>query len=211
MATHVVVSQPQIFCRIDVGHARHDDAASVDAQVLIVGDVHFFIFGVEDSHQRGELFFGGAGETPVSERIVGILLEQIPGNRTARIDEVGFQVGVFSHFFIIEGRRGKHVEILQTTALKQFSHGALQCDTEVRVRAEGGEAGAVSWVEQHNADHWIFSTQRTIVSKDWETFCFQFGDRLYDARITCQHLGWNLRQADALGDNTVFHVTFEHL
>ena len=48
--THAVVRQPQIFSRVDVGHARHNDAACVNAQVFIVGNVDFLIFGVKDGH-----------------------------------------------------------------------------------------------------------------------------------------------------------------
>lgn len=46
--------------------------------MLVIGNINFFIFLFEDSHQRGELFFRGAGEAPVNKRIIGILLEQVP-------------------------------------------------------------------------------------------------------------------------------------
>ncbi len=80
MAAHTVIREPQIFSWINIGHARHDNAASVDTQMLVIGNINFFIFLFEDSHQRGELFFRGAGEIPVHKRIIGILLEQVPGD-----------------------------------------------------------------------------------------------------------------------------------
>ena len=85
--------------------------------MLVVGDIHFFIFSIEDGHQGGELFFGGTGEIPVNERIVSILLEQIPGDQAAGIDEVSFKVSVFSHFFVVKGWWGEDIKIFQTTAL----------------------------------------------------------------------------------------------
>lgn len=45
--------------------------------MLVIGNINFFIFFVEDGHQCGELFFRGAGEIPVHKRIIGILLEQV--------------------------------------------------------------------------------------------------------------------------------------
>ena len=118
MRAHAVVRQPQVFCRIDVGHARHQNAAGVHAKVFVVSDVDFFIFRLKDSHQRGELFFGGTCKAPVDERIVRVLLKQIPGDQTAGVDEVGFKVGVLGHFFIVKGRWRKHVQIFQATALQ---------------------------------------------------------------------------------------------
>ena len=177
--------------------------------MLIVSDIHFFIFSIEDGHQGGELFFRGAGEIPVNERIVGILLEQIPGDQTAGIDEVSFKVGMFCHFLIVEGRWGEDIKILQTTALQQFSHGTLQRNAEIRVCAEGGKAGTVGRVEQDNANHRILAAQRAIVGKNWETFRFQCGDGLHHCRIARHHLGRDFRQADAFGDNTVLHMALK--
>ncbi len=77
---HAVIRQPQIFSRVDVGHAWNNNAARVYAKVFVVGNINFPIFRVEDRHQRGELFFRGTGKAPVHERIVGVLLEHIPGN-----------------------------------------------------------------------------------------------------------------------------------
>ena len=86
--------------------------------MFIIGNINFFIFSIEDSHQCGELLFGSAGKIPVYKGIICLLLEQIPGNQTAGIDKVGFEVGMFCNFFIIEGRRGKDIQIFQTTALQ---------------------------------------------------------------------------------------------
>ncbi len=99
-----------------------------------------------------------------------------------------FEVGVLGDFFVIKGWRSKDIEIFQTTTLQQFGHGTLQRHAEVRVRAEGGEAGAICRVEQYHADNRIFAAQRAVISKDWETFCFQFGDGFHHARVTRQHV-----------------------
>ena len=85
--------------------------------MLVVGDIDLFIFGFEDSHQGGELFFSRAGEIPVNKRIVGILFKHIPGDQAAGINEVSFQVGVLGNFFVIKGRWGKDVEVFQAAAL----------------------------------------------------------------------------------------------
>ena len=177
--------------------------------MLVVGDIYFFIFGLEDGHQGGELFFCGAGEAPVHERIVGILLEHIPGNQAAGVDKVGFEVSVLGDLFIVEGRRREDVEIFQATALQQFGDRTLQRHAEVRVGAERGEAGAVCRVKQHDADNRILAAQRAIIGKDRKTFGFQFGDRLHDARITRHDLRRYLRQADAFGDDAVFDVALK--
>ncbi|MBF4190319.1 hypothetical protein ISX56_34210, partial [Serratia ureilytica] len=42
----------------------------------------------------------GDSLVPVNKRIVRVLLEQIPRDQTAGVDEVRFQVGVFRHFFV---------------------------------------------------------------------------------------------------------------
>ena len=70
---------------------------------------------------------------------------------------MGFKVSVFCHFFVVEGRWGEHIEIFQAAALQQFGNRTLQRYAEIRVRAEGGEAGTVGWVEQHHADNRIFT------------------------------------------------------
>ncbi len=116
---------------------------------------------------------------------------------------------MLGHFFIVKRWRRKHVEIFQATALKQLGNGTLQRHAEVRVRAEGGEAGAVGRVKQHDADHWILAAQRAVIRKDWETFCFQLGDGFHHARVACQHLCRNFRQADGFGNNAVFDMTLE--
>ncbi len=211
MRAHAVVRQPQVFNRIDIGHARNQNTAGVHAQVLVIRDVHFLVFGSEDRHQGSELFFRGTSEAPVNKWIIRILLEHIPGDRAAGVDEVGFQVGVLSHFLIIEGRRGKHVQIFQATALQQLGDGTLQRHAEVRVCTEGGEAGAVRRVEQHDADHRVLTAQRAVIGKDWETFGFQFGNGLHHARIAGQHVSRDLRQADGFCDNAVFNMTLKHL
>lgn len=80
MGTHGVVGQQQIFGRIDVGHAGHQDAAGVDAQVLVVGDVDRLFQLVEDADQVVELLLRGAAEVPVGKLEVRILLEQVPAD-----------------------------------------------------------------------------------------------------------------------------------
>ncbi len=211
MSAHAVVRQPQVFRRVYVRHPRDDDTAGVNAQVLVVGDVHFFIFGLEDGHQGGELFFGSTREAPVNEWIVGVLLEHIPGDQAAGVDKVGFEVRVLGDLFVIEGWRREDVEVFQAAALQQFGDGSLQRHAKVRVGAEGGEAGAVSRVKQHDADNRIFAAERAIIGKDRETFSFQFGDRLHDARIARHDFRRDLRQADAFSDDAVFNVTFKDL
>ena len=177
--------------------------------MLIIGDVNFFIFFFKDSHQGGELFFRRAGEAPVDERVVGILFEHIPGDKTAGINKVGFKIGVFGHFFVIEGRGGKDIEVFQATALQQLGDGTFQGDAEVRMCAERGEAGSVRRVKQHHADNRIFAAQRAIVSKNRETFGFQLIDGLHHTRITRHDLCRNFWQADALRDDAVFNMTLE--
>lgn len=110
---------------------------------------------------------------------------------------------MLGHFFIVKRWRRKHVEIFQATALQQFGNGTLQRHAEVRVRAEGGEAGAVGRVKQHDADYRILAAQRAVICKDWETLCFQLGDGFHHARVACQHLCRNFRQADGFGNNAV--------
>gem|GEM_PF-4241787 len=124
---------------------------------------------------------------------------------------MGLQVGVFSHFFVIEGWRGKHVEIFQAAALQQLGNGTLQRHAEVRVCTEGGEAGAVRRVEQHHADNRVLTAQGAVIGKDWETFGFQFGNGLYHARVAGQHVSRDLRQADGFRNNAVFDVALKHL
>lgn len=99
--------------------------------MLVVGDVHFFIFGLEDGHQGGELFFGSTREAPVNEWIVGVLLEHIPGDQAAGVDKVGFEVRVLGDLFVIEGWRREDVEVFQAAALQQFGDGSLQRHTKV--------------------------------------------------------------------------------
>ncbi len=86
--------------------------------MLVIGNVNFFIFSSEDGHQRGEFFFGSAGETPVRERVIGVLFEQIPGNQAAGVDEVGLQISVLRDFFIIERWRREDIKIFQTASLE---------------------------------------------------------------------------------------------
>ncbi len=178
--------------------------------MLVVGDVDFLIFRFEDGHQGCELFFRCAGEIPVNERVIGILLEQIPGDQTAGIDEVRFEVSVLSHFFIVEGWGSEDIKIFQATALQQFSDGTLQCNTEIRVRAERGKTGTVSRVEQYNADNRVFAAQRAVVCEDWESFGFQLCNGFNDCRVTRHHFGRNFRQADAFRDNAVFHIALKN-
>lgn len=121
-----------------------------------------------------------------------------------------FEVGVLGDFFVIKGWRSKDIEIFQATTLQQFGYGTLQRHAEVRVRAEGGEAGAICRVEQYHADNRIFAAQRAVISKDWETFCFQFGDGFHHARVARQHVSRDLRQADGFSNNAVFDMTLEN-
>ena len=102
VGTHGVVGQQQILDRIDVGHARHQDAAGVDAEVLVVGDVDRLLQLVEDADQVIELLLGGATEVPVGKFEVGLLLEQIPADETGGVNEVSFQVVVIRHLLVVE-------------------------------------------------------------------------------------------------------------
>ena len=116
---------------------------------------------------------------------------------------------MFCHFLIVEGRWGEDIKILQTTALQQFSDGTLQRHAEIRVCAEGSEAGTVGWVEQDNANHRILAAQRAIIGKNWETFSFQCGDGLHHCRIARHDFGRDFRQADAFRNNAVLHMTLK--
>ena len=117
---------------------------------------------------------------------------------------------MFSDFFIIEGWRSKHIQIFQATTLQQLGHGTFQCYAKIRMRTERGKAGTVSRIEQYHANHRILAAKRTIISKDWETFCFQRFDGFNHRWVTRQHVCRDFRQADAFSNNAVFHVAFEN-
>ena len=208
---HIVVRQHQIFHRIDIGHAGHDNTAGVDAQMIVIRDIDFLPFLAEDRHQGGELFLGRAAERPVDKGVVRFFFKQIPGDKAAGVDKVRLEVGVLGDFFIIEGRRRKDVEIFQAAALKQFGNGTLKGDAEIGMRAERGETGAVLRVEQHHADHRIFAAQRGVVGENREAFRFEARNCLDHARIALHHALRNRRQADRFGDNAVFDIAFKHL
>ncbi len=102
MGTHGVVGQQQVFGRIDVGHAGHQDTAGVDAQVLVIGDIDRLLQLVEDADQVVELFLRSAAEVPVGKLEVDLFLEQIPTDKAGRVDEVGFEVVVIRHLLVVE-------------------------------------------------------------------------------------------------------------
>ncbi len=211
VSPHGVVGQQQILGRIDVGHAGHQDAAGIDAQVLVVGDVDRLLQLVEDADQVIELFLRRAAKIPVGKLEVRILLEQIPADEAGRVDEVGLQVVVIRYLLVVKRRRYEHVQILETTPLQQLGDGALEGHFEARVGTEGGKAGTIAGVEQHHADDRITAAQWGIEAVDGEAFGLKGGDGGLDPWVTGDHLSRDLRQADGLGDDLVLHVTLEHL
>ena len=112
-----VVLMLQIVNGINLRHARHQDAATVDAQMREVGDVNVVIVLVNAIHGPGVVFGGGGAEVPVAEFIVRRVAEEVPVNDTARIDEVNFDVHRTRRFVEIKSGRRKARQRVQRTAL----------------------------------------------------------------------------------------------
>ena len=113
--------------------------------------------GIPDLVLMMLIFFGGQVLlnvvcTGINESLNEWLAQDNPAHEWTRITSYNVCYTKLLRFVVIEGGRGKHIQILEAAALQQLGDGTLEGDLEARVGAEGGKAGAVAWVEQYHAD-----------------------------------------------------------
>ena len=206
-----VVLELELVDRVDLGHARHQHAAGVDAERGEFGHIHVVTFGMQRIEQPGMVFGGGGAEVPVVEGEVGFGAEEVPGDDSARVHKVDLQVLRAGDLVEIEARLGEAAQRIQRAALQELGERALERDFEARMGAEAGEAALVLRVEQGDVHHRIPAAQRGVLHPDAKAGGTQPGDTGGDVRIARDDVVRHVGQAQAFGDDAVLDVTLENL
>lgn len=81
-----------------------------------IGDVDVALFAVDLIDQPGIVFFGGVAKISVGEGEIGLVVQKIPTDQTAGIDEVDFQILGVGDFFHVETGRGETAKRIQTAS-----------------------------------------------------------------------------------------------
>ena len=208
---HVGVVPHQVFYRVDLRVARHQDTAHRRTQIIEAGYVALLAHIREHLEQGGRFFFVGAGEIPLDKIVVGFGTEEAPGHHPAGVDKVLNVVVRLSHRHGVEGGGGQVVQALETAALQQFGQAALQRYVEAGVGAKGGKHAAGFRVHQGYAHHRELAAKGGILHQYRETLFFQGLDALNNPRVLGQHAIRHIRQGDFVFNDLFLHCPLEDL
>src|SRR5690606_29799791 len=206
---HVGVVPDQVFHRIHLGIARHQDTADRSAQIFKYCHVALFAYVFENAEQAEGFFLIGAGKVPLDKFVVGSGTEETPGHHAAGVDEVFHVVVGLGHRHGVKGGRRQVVQALKTAALQQLGQAAFQCHVEAWVSAEGGKHPAGFRVHQSHAHHRELAAQRGVFHQHRKALIFQGLDAFDDIRVLGQNLVRYIRQGDFVLDDFFFYRPLE--
>ena len=204
-----VVLPLQVFQRVNLGHAGHDDAAGIDAQVGEVGHIDVVAQGVDGILQPGVILRRAGAEVPVAKGEVAFGSKKVPTDDAAGIDEMDFQVGCAGHLVQIQTRGRKAAQRVQGAALQQFGERALQRHFQARVRAKTRKAALVVRVEQGHVHDRKLPAQRSVLDHNAKARRAQARNACGNAGVAVDHFLGYIGQAQAFAQDAELDMALE--
>ena len=206
-----VVLKVQVVHRVNLRHARHQHATSVNAQMLKIGNVDLKTILVNAVQRPSIVLRRGAGEIPIGKHIVGAFAQKMPVNHATGVDKMNLDIRRAGRLLQIKARRRKARQRIQRPALQQLGQGALQGHLKTRMRAKTGKATLVFGMQQGHVHDRVLPAQRCVFDQDAKSGGAQGGDTGRDARVSLKHRFRHIGQADALADDLAFDVALKNL
>ena len=200
----------QIVNRVDFGEAGNDDAAGVQAQLVMFGPVNIEAFPLDAVDEPGTVFGGGGAEIPVTEGEIRRVAEEVPADDAAGVDEMGFDVAGTGDFVLIEGGFRETAQRVEGAALQEFGQRPFQGNGTARMCAKAGVTALVVRVEQGDADHREAAAERSILDPHAESGSAQGGQSGDDLWAAGNDLVRHLGQAQPFAQDAEFHVAFDN-